>query len=195
MDLNDYELKGRAVAQHFFGELEKIAYSKRVKALYRAAGGAEKQVGQAADALGISRFIPFTQAHRSFYGHVGVPGSGVKGRARMLANQAEGQAATERQMLLKALETGKGNQEDIIRRLAEGPQQVGAVQTPIRGAMRAAGVGPAIEQPSFAGGGSLLSSPLARKAMGGAALVGLGAGGLYAGQQYLANQQQGYGGY
>jgi hypothetical protein len=193
MDLTDYEIKGRAVAQHFYTELEKIAYSKRVKALYQAAGKAQKQVDTAADTLGWQRHIPFTRAHRAYHGHVGVPGSGVKGRARELANQAEGQAARERQALLSALESGRGNQEDILRRLKEGPQQVGAVHTPARQAARAIGVGGQVEQPAFGAGGRAMS-PLARKAMlvGGAGVAGAGA--LYAGQQYL-NQQQGYGGY
>ena len=188
MNLIDHDTEGRAVVQHFFTELEKIAYSSKVRTLYRAAGGAEKQVGEAAEALGASRFIPFTKAHRAYYGHAGVAGSGVKGRARLLASQAEQQAGKERSVLLGALGKGKGNQENIIQRLKDGPQKTGPVQR----AKRAVGMGGAVEEPTFA---SKKWSPLARKAMigTGVAAAGVaGAGGLYAGNQYLNGQQQNY---
>jgi hypothetical protein len=192
MKMIDHEVKGRAVAQYFISELEKIAYSSRVRSLYRAAQAAEDQVGDAASALGVRRYIPFTQAHRAYYGHVGVPGSGVKGRAAELASQAEAAATKERSALLTALETGKGNQADIIRRLNQGPQQVGRVRTPLRQAARSAGVGGQLERPQFE---SAPRSSLARGALAYGAPALAGAGALYAGQQYLNQQQQGYGGY
>jgi len=187
--MTEAEIQGRAVVQHYFTELEKIAYSAKVRSLYRGAREAEQGVADAAGALGASRFVPFTKAHRAYYGHAGVTGSGVKGRAREAARQAESQASRERGALLSALESGKGNSQDIIRRLGQGPKKTGPVQR----AKRAVGAAGPVENPDFEKKRSGMS-PLARKALLGTGAVAVGAGGLYAGQQYLSGQK-GYGQY
>ena len=198
MDMSDYEMRGRAVVQHFYTELEKIAYSRKTKMLYEAARKARGQAQESAETLGWSRFVPFTQAHRAHYGHLGREGSGMVGRANQLANQAEAQAKKERAMLLKALEEGKGNRENILKRLQEGPQNLDSPLASGRQVARSAGISSApVDQEAFKKKPKgFFSSPMARGAALGVGGVGLGVAGLYAGQQYLQSQQQpSYGGY
>lgn len=188
MRLEDYDIRGRSIAHHFFDELEKIAYSNSVRRMYQAASAAEKQQKNLARTLGKKRFIPFTAEHRAF--------DASQRRANKLSNAAEAQAAKERKALLNAIKSGKGNQQGITKRLEKGPQAVGPVRRRVRTVRRGLGQDAPVEniQPAPKPKG-LLSSPRARLAAGAVAVPLAGAGTLYAGQKYLQSQQDPYGGY
>lgn len=196
MDMTEYDIKGRAVAHYFFDELEKIAYSRGLRSMYRAARSASEHADDVGKTFGRKKWVPFTQEHRSWWK--------ARGEAADLARKAEARAAKEKAGLLKALERGKvGRETDeqwaarrskIMQKLKQGPQKVGPVQRRVRAAQRAVGGQAPVEniEPQKKG---IFSSPAVRMGATAVGLPALGAAGLYAGQQYLNSQQDPYGGY
>jgi hypothetical protein len=173
MSISEAELRGRAVAQHFYTELEKIAYSKATQALYRQAKGAQDAVDISAKARGLGRFIPTTEAWREH--------RALKATARDTANAAEAKARRDLKLMTRGLAAGRGNAENIKARIDAGPQNI----KPSRAALRSVGINSKAETPEFRKKEEAAAGGKGRKLLAGAGLVGAGAGGLYLGQQYL----------
>lgn len=171
---DEYELKGRVVTQYFFDELEKIAYSNVARRLVAQSGAAQRHLQVAQNQMGMRRFVPFTQAHRTYFGHAGQAGSGVRSRAVEAQRTANAQVAKETAALQKAVGKGKGNIDKHLKMLEEGPKlrQQAATAAPEPGQGWSTG-------------------QLAAGATG----LGLAAGaGMYGMHKLRQNQQQGYGG-
>ena len=117
----DPELHGRAVIQHFFSELEKIAWSPRVEALNAGASAAARGVDDMAAHLGLSRFVPFTKGHRAYFGHVGdASRPGAKGTARAARQEAKAATDAERAAYYKSIEEG-ADASSVLRQMAQNP--------------------------------------------------------------------------
>lgn len=113
MDFDEADIRGRAIVQHFFSELEKIAYSNKTRALIEASGVAKKQLDEAPAALGFRRHWRGSDANKAY--------QGVKERARLAADAATSQTGRETQALQSALANRKGDQGAILKRLTDGP--------------------------------------------------------------------------
>jgi hypothetical protein len=185
MDLNDYDMKGRAVAHYFFDELEKIAVSSKL--VRSGAQEAQRRAGELGKQLGLRRFIPFTKSHRAY--------DAARRRASRLAQAADKRQLSERQAILdRTRKTGRITRQDIaaLKKLEEQGAPSGELAAFGRRVRRATGTETA---PPPRPNPSMMSDPRVRRA---AAAVGLplaGAGALYAGQQYLNSKQDPYGGY
>tara|TARA_Y100000034_G_scaffold114104_1_gene149833 strand:- start:391 stop:915 length:525 start_codon:yes stop_codon:yes gene_type:complete len=173
--MNEFDTRGRAIAQAFWSEMEKIAYSRAARSLTDQAAEAARRHSRVAKSSGLMKWVPFTDAHRAT--------DAARIRARDARSAAEKKIKSERSAAFRAIRTGKGNQEAALR-IIEGK--------PKRRKPRGGGIAtPDLPDTSKPSG----SSTLRRVAIGtgiglGAAAAGVGGKRLYDINQ---NQQQGYG--
>lgn len=181
--MQQYDIKGRAVAQYFFGELEKIALSSGT--VRRAAHEAARRVSELGEQLGKKRFVPFTKEHRAWWAS--------RQRAHRLSRAADAKQLKERRDILGRAESGGKIRREDIERLKQLKAQGGPTGKLHQGAKEVQRTFGADPTPPKREEG-MLSSPRVRAGLAvGAPLAGVGA--VYAGSKYLQSQQDPYGGY
>jgi hypothetical protein len=189
MTEQDYDAKGRRIAQYFFEELEKIAFSPVAKKMLETAAKSQGEAVALGKSLGWKKWIPFTGGHRAWWA--------ARGGARQLAGEAEARAAKEQALLYKQIAKNAKNPDRVAalrKRIEAGPQGLGVVQRGIRSAKR--GVGADAPVPTGTPEPTALQKYGPRAALY-AGLPVAGAAALYTGQKYVQSQQQdpyGYGG-
>ena len=172
--MDDFDIRGRLIAQAMYSEMEKIAgFSQKARQLSQEAVHKVNLHKKLQDALGWKRFVPFTQSQRA--------ASASRARASAATAEAEAQVKKERGAAARVIESGKGNQEEMLRMLGEG-------KPTYTKRSRLTGPKPAPEIPPDKK--PLLSTK--NLIIGGTGLA-VGGAGLYAGKKYLDGQSDPYG--
>jgi len=173
--MNSFDTRGRAIAQAFWTEMEKIAYSRQAHRLVSQANRAAKQhqrVGNATGWGGWKKFMPFTDDHRM--------ADASRLRAKAARSKATAQIQVERDAAKKAIRTGRGNQDSALRILEGKPARKSPTHVDLPNTTNKKGG----------------SSTLRRVAIGTAAGLGL-TGAAVGGKRVYdiqKNKKQGYGG-
>ena len=174
--MEDFDARGRSIAQSMYEELEKIAYSIAAKRMSQQARASAADHSRVATAAGWKKWVPFTGQHRAV--------DAARIRARDADRAARTKIKSERAAAYKAIETGKGNQASAMRLIENKPRKVRPPGNPSgRETLE-------VTEPSKQ---KLITTKRALTAGG----IGLGAVGTgIVGKKYLDSkkQQQGYGG-
>jgi hypothetical protein len=184
MEPRDYDIKGRAIAHYFFDELEKIGKSGHQARL--AAQEAARRAQELGQELGAFRFVPGTASYRKW--------SKARARAGRKARKADVKQLGEQSKAMKTRKGGKVRPGDVeklrtLREQGAPPTRLHALGRSIRHALHLEKAPPPRPSPSP------WQNPAVRRGLAMTALPVAGAGTLYAGQQYVKQQQGGYGGY
>ena len=171
----NYDIHGRAVVQHFYTELEKIALSPATMA--RAALKRQAAVVDTKKLVGAKRFLPWTAEAKAV--------RAAKGKANQFSKKVDSSLLAKRKAALELSGSARNTDRARGAEMLKGLNETNAPTSGLQAARRRAGLGGGKLTPPEPKSGWMPPSRMAKGAILGTGVVAAGGTAAYAGNKYL----------